>query len=689
MFQPLSPGSAIFPQQFHRFVHNCLCLWVVDPAYGGGVPNRLSASTSPYLRQHADNPVDWYEWGDEAFSAARSRDVPVLLSVGYSACHWCHVMAHESFEDPATAELMNRHFVNVKVDREERPDVDGIYMEAVHAMTGQGGWPMTVWLTPEGRPFYAGTYFPKTDRHGMPGFVRIIEAISDAWRTRRGDITEQAERLTSAIGRRAQVAASIPGRDVLEAAYRQVERLYDPANGGFGRAPKFPQQPVLEFLLRVHREPWAPQAGPMLGNTLRRMAAGGIYDQLGGGFARYSVDASWMVPHFEKMLYDNAQLARIYLWAGIELDEPGFVTVALETLEYLQRDLRHTAGGFFSAEDADSEGEEGKFYTWPYDEIVAVAGPEATAGFGVRSGGNFEGVNILFRPDGSEPPDDEIRRRLFEHRAGRVRPGLDHKVISAWNGLAIRAFAEAGAALERPDLVETARDAARFVSSRLVDSDGRLLRSWSEGKAAVPGFLDDHAGLAVGMISLYAATGESEWYSTAASLVEAIPRLFSAPEGGFFSTGEDAEQLITRPVDLTDNPVPSGNSLAAEALLLMSLYTGDAGMRTLAEGAVRAGSAYLAQHPTMVGHLLSVLHVMVSGTRELAVTGPEAADLVRPARSRFRPGLVVAIDIDGSSRDLPLLSGRYRDGETLAYVCENFTCAAPVSDPAALADLLG
>ena len=652
------------------------------------MPNRLAASTSPYLRQHAENPVDWHEWGEEAFAAARTRNVPILLSVGYSACHWCHVMAHESFEDPATAKLMNERFVNVKVDREERPDVDGIYMEAVHAMTGQGGWPMTVWLTPEGHPFYAGTYFPKTDRHGMPAFVRIIEAVSDAWQSRRGDVATQAERLGAAIGRRAPVAESLPGTDVLVAAYTHIERLYDDTHGGFGRAPKFPQQPVLEFLLRVHREPWAPQAKPMLSNTLERMAAGGIYDQVGGGFARYSVDGFWLVPHFEKMLYDNAQLARIYLWAGVEFSEPRFVEIALETLEYLTRDLQHDEGGFFAAEDADSEGEEGKFYTWSYEELVEVAGPEVAASLGASRAGNFEGVNILNRPEGSDAPSEDALRRLLERRAGRVRPGLDHKVLSSWNGLAIRAFAEAGSALDRLDLIETARQAARFVTGRLIDDDGRLLRTWSEGKAAIPAFLDDHGAVAVGMLALYAATGETEWYRHAERLTTAIPDLFSAPDGGFFSTGDDAEQLITRPVDLTDNPLPSGNSLAAEALLLMSLYTGDARLRELAEGSVRAGGAYLGQHPTMVGHLLSVLHTMSAGTRELAVTGPAAAELVRPALRRFRPGLVVAIDTDGSSQGIPLLEGRHRPGETLAYVCEDFTCAAPVSDAEALASLL-
>ncbi len=652
--------------------------------------NRLARSTSPYLRQHADNPVDWFEWGDEAFTNARDRDVPVLLSVGYSACHWCHVMAHESFEDPRIAALMNERFVNVKVDREERPDIDSIYMEAVQAMTGQGGWPMTVWLTPTGEPFWAGTYFPKTDRHGMPAFERVIEAVSDAWHNRRIDVTEQAHRLTSMIANRPDAAAGRPEADVLPSAYRQLERLYDSTWGGFGRAPKFPQQPVLEFLLRIKDEAWAPRAEEMLLHTLHRMAAGGIYDHLGGGFARYSVDPLWLVPHFEKMLYDNAQLARIYLWAGVESDDVALIRVATETLEYLRRDLRHADGGFFAAEDADSEGVEGKFYTWTYDEFTQIAGAEAAPSFGVVPNGNFEGVNILHRPEDTEAPGDATRRTLFAHRANRVRPGLDHKVITSWNGLAIRAFAEAGAALDRPDLTETARQAARFVMQRAVSPEGRLLRSWSEGRANVPGFLDDHGSFALGLLALYATTGEVEWFTSAHRIVTAIPELFGSDEGGFWSTGSDTAELITRPRDLADNPLPSGNSMAAEALFLLSLYTGDSRMRTLSEGPLLAASGYLARHPTMVGHMLSVFHAMNSRPRELAVTGPDAGELAKTAWKRFRPEMVVAVDVLGDGQaQVPLLEGRFQPGETAAYVCEGFACLAPVHDADALSSILG
>jgi uncharacterized protein len=417
------------------------------------MPNRLVDATSPYLLQHKDNPVDWHQWGDEAFDEARKRDVPVLLSVGYSACHWCHVMAHESFEDPDTAEEMNQRFVNIKVDREERPDVDSIYMEAVQAMTGRGGWPMTVWLTPDGHPFYAGTYFPDSDRHGMPGFRRVIAAIADKWENGRKELIEQSDRLTEAIGRSIPVSDALPGKETIKRAHESIGATFDAINGGFGGAPKFPQQPVLEFLLRTRSEPWAKRADEMLATTLLEMANGGIHDHLGGGFARYSVDERWLIPHFEKMLYDNAQLARIYLWTGLELGNERFVEVSRATLGYLLTDLSHPDGGFYSAEDADSEGEEGRFYVWALDEIHEVLGledaAEAARFFGATEAGNFEGSNILHRPT-AEPWTDRIetlRQRLLDARSKRIRPGLDDKVIAAWNGLAIRAFAEAGAAL--------------------------------------------------------------------------------------------------------------------------------------------------------------------------------------------------------------------------------------------------
>ncbi|MEX0667245.1 MAG: thioredoxin domain-containing protein, partial [Acidimicrobiia bacterium] len=480
--------------------------------------NRLSASTSPYLLQHADNPVDWFEWGDEATAEAKRRDLPILVSVGYSACHWCHVMAHESFEDVETASEMNQLFVNVKVDREERPDVDSVYMEAVQAMTGQGGWPMTVWLTPEGEPFFAGTYFPRADRPGMPSFRRVMAAVSDAWSNRRADVTEQAAKVTAALAAGAPATADTPDVGTLGKAHDALNGHFDQVNGGFGSAPKFPQTPTLEFLLRAWEQPWAPEARRMLRQTLMNMQRGGIHDHLGGGFARYSVDERWLVPHFEKMLYDNAQLAHIYLWAGIEFDEPAFVRTARSTLEYLLTDLAHEEGGIFSAEDADSEGEEGRFYVWEHDEFMSVAGDSgelAVGYFGVTESGNFEGRNILNidrsltelaeRFDKSveevEHSIEAARRALFDHRSTRVRPGLDDKVVAAWNGLAIRALAEAGAALGEGRYLEAGRRAARFVLDHMSRPDGGLARSWAKGRASeVGGFLDDYGSMGVGLL---------------------------------------------------------------------------------------------------------------------------------------------------------------------------------------------
>ena len=655
------------------------------------MPNRLAESTSPYLLQHKDNPVEWHEWGDEAFSEAHRRDVPVLLSVGYAACHWCHVMAHESFEDEETAAEMNRLYVNVKVDREERPDVDSIYMEAVQTMTGQGGWPMTVWLTPDGRPFYAGTYFPDTDRHGMPSFRTVLRAVSDAWENRRDEVLGQSSRLTEAISRQLPRDENDPGPEVLARGHESLAASFDPINGGFGGAPKFPQAPELDFLLRVHTEPWADRAGHMLKVTLSEMADGGIHDQIGGGFARYSVDAQWLVPHFEKMLYDNAQLARIYLWAGIDLEEPRFIDVARSTLGYLLRGLRHAEGGFFSAEDADSEGVEGKFYVWTTQELERALGPEdgaeAARFFGATPHGNFEGSNILYRPT-NEPWTERIesmRARLEEHRATRVRPGLDDKVVASWNGLAIKALAEAGATLGDADYLEAAQVTARFVLDHMV-VDGILRRSWREGQAGGPGFLEDHAAMAMGLFALYAATGEHEWYESGVRLTLAMPKRFVDPDGGFFDTPIDGESLIKRPKSLADNPLPSGNAMAAEALLVMSAYTGDAELRDLAASTLRGAGMLMGRYPSMVGHHLAVLHSFLSG-RELAIVGPEWPELARVYWSRYRPAVVLAVSSDGKE-PIPLLEGRSKPGETLAYVCEQHVCALPTSDADALASQL-
>ena len=651
------------------------------------MPNRLAEATSPYLLQHKENPVDWYEWGPAAFEEARQRDVPILLSVGYAACHWCHVMAHESFEDAETARLMNEMFVNVKVDREERPDVDSIYMEAVQTMTGHGGWPMTVWLDHEGRPFFAGTYFPDRPRQGMASFRQVIERVSEAWQSRRGEVESQAKNLVASISRTIPPGVT-RGEETLIAAFELIATSFDELHGGFGGPPKFPQQPVLEWLLRVREEEWAGEADGMLAKTLDEMAAGGIHDQIGGGFARYSVDGYWLVPHFEKMLYDNAQLARIYLWAGIELGRGDFVDVARRTLDYMLRDLRHPDGGLFSSEDADSEGEEGKFYVWSKSEIEQVLGEDAgevIAYYGVTEEGNFEGANILNVVGAESPPGlDRARQALFAAREERVRPGLDDKVVASWNGLAVRALAEAGAALSDDRYLEAAGRAADFVLTHLIDA-GRLMRSWREGRTSVPGFLDDQASMAVALFSLYAATGDERWYREASQLVSAMDR-FANPEGGYFTTAEDSEPLVKRPVDYTDNPSPSGNALAAEAQLLASLYTGDTRHREATEKALGAAALLMERYPSMVGRHLGVLHSSLR-SKELAVVGPEWRGLVRVYWDRFRPEVALAAS-PGDGEVVPLLRDRQQPGRTLAYVCQGFVCALPTDDPSVLAEQL-
>ncbi len=651
------------------------------------MPNRLARATSPYLLQHRDNPVDWWEWGSNAFDEARRRNVPILLSVGYAACHWCHVMAHESFEDPQTAAVMNERFVNVKVDREERPDVDSIYMEAVQAMTGRGGWPMTVWIDHDGRPFYAGTYYPKEPNHGMPSFRQVMDAVWDAWQQRRDDVSEQAARLVAAISREIP-HGEVPDAEGLAVAYRQIESNYDAIHGGFGSAPKFPQQPVLEFMLRVRTETWAPNAGAMVAKTLDEMARGGIHDQIGGGFARYSVDARWLVPHFEKMLYDNAQLARLYLWAGVELGRPDFVAVARRTLDYLERDLRHPEGGFYSSEDADSEGVEGKFYVWTPEEIRSLLGERADEiidYYGVTEAGNFEGANILSVVGGEPPPHlEQSRGSLLQARSGRVRPGLDDKVIVSWNGLAIRALAEAGANLREHRYLDLARGAAGFVLDHLM-VDGTLRRSWREGRTSVPGFLDDYAGLAVGLYTLYAATGELRWYEHAIALTGHLER-FTRPGGGFYSTSSEAEDLVKRPTDVSDNPLPSGNALAAEALLLGSLYTARPDWREHSEAALGAAALLADRFPSMVGHHLAVAHSSTD-TRELAIVGDGWQSMASVYWSRYRPGVALAPSTTGTAT-VPLLDGRQPDDGARAYVCRGFVCDLPTSDPEILAQQL-
>ncbi|MEA2002922.1 MAG: thioredoxin domain-containing protein [Actinomycetota bacterium] len=669
------------------------------------MPNRLADSTSPYLLQHQDNPVDWFEWGEEAFELASATDRPILLSVGYSACHWCHVMAHESFEDNETAGYMNEYFINIKVDREERPDVDRIYMDALQAISGQGGWPMTVFLTPDGEPFFAGTYFPKEPHGHMPSFRQLLENVVGAWHTKRDELTDQAGRLTAAV--RAGLPAAQPPsvRDAAATAVQMLTASHDPEWGGFGRAPKFPQAPVLEFLLRslVLTPSSRPTIEPMLRRTLDAMRAGGIYDQIGGGFARYSVDGRWLIPHFEKMLYDNALLARIYLRAGQALDEPRYIETARETLDYLTTEMRDPSGGIHAAEDADSEGVEGKFYVWSQKEFQQAAGADtdliATL-YGVTARGNFEGANNLHlasslseaaaRHNFTESDVIEAKARvdksLLSMRAGRVRPGRDDKVIASWNGLALRAFAEAAAVLNSPEYLDVAVGIAEFVTTNMVREDGRLFRAWRRGRTSGPAFCDDYGAMAVGLFTLFQVTADTRWYSEAERLTRAMIDLFS-DDDGFFTTGADADDLIARPKDFADNPLPSSNSLAAEALLIMAAYTGATDVHVA--GITRGAARLLEQHPSAVGHLLGVLITAGAGFKEVAIVGP--ADQRRSFEEvlwqDYRPECILAVG-DGEG-PIPLLKDRGTAGTTVAaHVCRNFVCDLPVTTPEALRNQL-
>lgn len=660
--------------------------------------NRLADETSPYLRQHADNPVHWFPWGDEAFAEARERDVPILLSVGYSACHWCHVMAHESFEDEATAAVMNERFVNVKVDREERPDVDAIYMEAVQAMTGHGGWPMTVFLDHEGRPFYGGTYFPPTARPGMPSFTDLLTAIDTAWRDQRDEIVGQATRLTEAIAAitdQLVAADDLPGREVLDQALNQLHQQFDAEWGGFGGAPKFPQAMALDLLLRAHRRSGAPEPLAMVERSLDAMAAGGLHDHLGGGFARYSVDRVWLVPHFEKMLYDQALLARVYLHAWQVTGRDDHRRVLDGVIGYVLRDLRQPDGGFSSAEDADSEGVEGKFYVWDAAEIDEVAGPDAAsvrAWFGVIDEGNFEGANILHRPvlgDLAAPPEVErVRAALFERREERVRPGLDDKVLTEWNALMLATLAEAAAATGRADWLDAARANAEFLLAHLRGDDGRWRRSWQAGDGDRPArarhlaYAHDHAALVDAFTRLAEATGEARWIDEARAVADAlIERFWDVERGGVYTTARDADPLVTRPKDVTDTATPSANSLAALAFLRLGALTGDERLSAHAEAILRLLGPLAGRHPTAFGHLLAALDLALLGPVELVVAG-DRPDLVAAARRDHRPELVLAW---GEPYDSPLWADR---AEGRAYVCRRYACQLPAAEVDELIDQL-
>jgi uncharacterized protein len=649
------------------------------------MPNRLAQETSPYLLQHKDNPVDWHPWGDEALARAREENRPILLSIGYSACHWCHVMERESFEDEATAAYMNDHFVCVKLDREERPDIDAIYMEACQAMTGHGGWPLNVFLTPEQVPFYAGTYFPPAERGGMPSWRRVLSAVADAWETKSEEIRAGAERITQRLQGGALLTAS--GDDIdpagLDAAVDSLRQSFDPNHGGFGGAPKFPPSSAIEFLLR------RDEVG-MTSATLRAMASGGIYDQVGGGFARYSVDDRWLVPHFEKMLYDNALLARAYLHGWQVTGDELFRCVCCETLDWAIREMRGEEGGFMSALDADSEGVEGKFYVWSVGELRSLLGDDADAAiayFGVTPGGNFDGLNILTR--GAEEPEalESIRSRLYEVRSRRVWPGLDDKRICSWNALMISALADAGAVLERPDYLEAATACADFVLSAMRGADGRLLRTWKDGEAKLNAYLEDHAYLLEALISLYEATFDPRWYAEARTLADFTIEHFADEErGGFFETADYHERLVARRKDLEDNPIPAGNSSVAYGLLRLALLSGEYSYEERALGVFRLLHKIAFQHPQAFAHLLQAMDFHFAAVKEVALVGDDVKPLERVVRGRFRPHLVLA---GGEPDGVPLLEGRVPvDGRAAAYVCERFACKQPVTEPGALGALL-
>ncbi len=679
--------------------------------------NRLANETSPYLLQHKDNPVDWYPWGEEALKKARDEDKPILLSVGYSACHWCHVMERESFEDEATAQIMNEHFVSVKVDREERPDIDSIYMSAVQALTRSGGWPMTVFLTPDGAPFYGGTYFPPAPRGGLPSFQQVLLSLADAYENRRDEVLRSAdsvrEYLQTATGA-ALPRSSAVGTELLDGAARSLLSELDRRFGGFGSAPKFPQAMNLEVLLRHHHRTGEGEALSGVEITLRAMANGGIYDQLGGGFARYSVDQYWLVPHFEKMLYDNALLSRLYLEAYQATGDAFYGRIAEETLDYVLRDMTSDEGGFYSAEDADSEGEEGKFYVWTPAEIRAILDPEeaelAERYWDVTDRGNFEGRNILHVP---RPPEavaaefgmsqeelweqmEKIRARLFAAREGRVRPGRDEKVLAAWNGLMLRSFAFAARVLDREDYKESARRNASFLLDRL-RADGRLHRSYKDGRARFNGYLEDYAMIADGLLALYEATFETRWLSEAESLCDAVLELFwDENRRSFYDTPADHEELVTRPRDVYDSAAPSGNSVATEVLLRLALLLDREDYRARAEAILEELSGGMEKVPGGFGRLLAALDFYLSSPREIVVVGdpdsPATRALLDAVYAHYLPNKVVAgraPEDEEAAGLVPLLADRpARDGHATAYVCEGYVCQSPTTEPEELAGQL-
>ena len=681
------------------------------------MPNRLINETSPYLLQHAHNPVDWYPWGEEALERARGEDKPIMLSIGYSACHWCHVMERESFEDPEIAGIMNQHFINIKVDREERPDLDSLYMNAVQALTGSGGWPMTVFLTPDGGPFYGGTYFPPVDSRGMPGFPKVLLGVSEAYRSRRGDVLQTTQKLVSHLQHMAQASRGMEmlTPDILHQAYRALAQSYDFQNGGFGSAPKFPQPMTYEFALHYYHLAKNSTALEMVELAARRMAMGGIYDQVGGGFHRYSTDAYWLVPHFEKMLYDNALLSRLYLHTYQATGDPLYRRIAEETLDYVLREMTDPLGGFYSTQDADSEGEEGKFFLWTEEEIEEVLGPDdgalVASYFGVTKAGNFEGSNILHVPRSAdslaaeagmslEELDETIgraRATLLQVREGRVHPARDEKVLSAWNGLMMKSFAEAASILGREDYGMTAVANASFLLEAL-RKDGRLLRTYRDGRAHLKGYLEDYAFMADGLLSLYEATFDPRWLEEARSLAEGMVELFwDEGQRGFYDTGKDHEALVVRPRDVFDNATPCGSSVAVDMLLRLSILTGNSEYSRIATAALRSVQPYLAQAPMGMGHWLCSQDFYLSAPKEVAIVGslsdPATQALLQVVHGRYLPNKVLAGADPGEAgqpvEDIPLLRGRVMTGDSpTAYVCQNYVCQLPVTEPEALSSQL-
>jgi uncharacterized protein len=677
--------------------------------------NRLADESSPYLQQHADNPVDWFPWGPEARQEAERRGVPIFLSVGYSSCHWCHVMAHESFEDDEVAALLNERFVNVKVDREERPDVDAVYMQAVTAMTGHGGWPMSLFLTPDGRPFYAGTYWPKQPRHGMPSFPQVAAAVADAWVERRGEVLESATSIGSALAdhRDTDLAPQVDVGVADEAARLVLGRAWDRRLGGFGRAPKFPQAMTIEWLLHHHVRTGDPDALAASVQALDAMARGGIHDQLAGGFARYSTDERWLVPHFEKMLYDNALLLPAYATAAALTGGQDLARVARSTVSYLLAELRTEGGAFVSATDADSEGVEGRYFVWSHDEVVEVvtelgADPETwTAFLGVTPAGNWEGTNVLHEPvdrrvfaeqrgiasDAFEDEWERVRLALLARRSQRVPPGVDDKVLTSWNALAIRGLVRAGTLLDEPGWVSAAATAASFLHEHLVDAAGALHHVWHRGRLGSTAFLEDVAALALADLELFGATGEAIWFERALALAEeADVRFRDEEEGGWFQTAHDAEALFTRPKDTWDNATPAGTSVMVEVCLWLAGVTGDQDWRDRAEEGLRLLQEGARRMPTGYGWLLRQLEAVAAGPREVAIVGgpgPQRDALARVVAGRPRPGTVTVVTEPQPAGPVPLLLGRGEvDGVPAAYVCRDLTCERPVSDPEDLARVL-